>query len=135
MSLTTSSWWSTLIPFSRSVLTISKWPSAAALWRAVCPVCNKQSKREIKFHEDDGMTSPARRVKKTPSKQQVILSHANLEPVQKSWWFLYNSFLPEKCFLSFLCFFCSLSQHSKTSVTHISKIHISRPLKVYNAIF
>ena len=45
--LTTSSWWSTLIPFSRSVLTISKWPSAAALWSAVCPVCKKKS-REIK---------------------------------------------------------------------------------------
>ena len=54
MSLTTSSWWSTLIPFSRSVLTISKWPSAAALWRAVCPVCNKQVKEKLNFTGPSG---------------------------------------------------------------------------------
>ena len=36
--LTTSSWWSTLIPLSKRVLMTSTWPSAAALCKAVCPV-------------------------------------------------------------------------------------------------
>ena len=36
--LTTSSWWSTGEPLPIKCLTTSRWPSAAALWSAVCPV-------------------------------------------------------------------------------------------------
>ena len=86
--LTTSSWWSTLIPFSRSVLTISKWPSAAARWRAVCPVCNKQSKREIKFHENEA--------EKKHTQQKKISSNRSFWGTQtcpknaQQRWFLHN---------------------------------------------
>ena len=38
LQLTTSSWWSTLAPCFRSCFTMSKWPSAAAFCKAVCPL-------------------------------------------------------------------------------------------------
>ena len=109
--LTTSSWWSTLIPFSRSVLTISKWPSAAARWRAVCPVCNKQSKREIKFHENEAEKKHTQQKKN--QLKQVILRHANLSKkrsaavISTQYLSVFFLFL----FSCFLClFFCPLSQ-------------------------
>ena len=108
--LTTSSWWSTLIPFSRSVLTISKWPSAAARWRAVCPVCNKQSKREIKFHETRRKKNIHNTTKKNSNRSFWGTQTCPKNAQQR--WFLHN-ICSHFFFFSFMflyLFFCPLSQ-------------------------
>ena len=121
--LTTSSWWSTLIPFSRSVLTISKWPSAAALWSAVCPVCNKQVKEKLNF---TSFFSGQNKCLK-----QVILRHANLSK---------NMTIPTQYLLEFflflggfsICYFfdLSLSQHYKQLLKIVSVVFL-QALRVF----